>query len=112
MHSITSPCPATLQPAPHLCCRRGLLANIITILYYGAPLSTARDVVRTRNSASLYRPTCVMNLLNGALWVAYGIAVGDYWIYIPNGAGVVCATILLLLCAMYPATPLPRWVSR
>jgi hypothetical protein len=29
--------------------------------------------VRTRNSASIYRPTCIANLVNAALWVAYGI---------------------------------------
>lgn len=31
------------------------------------------QVVRSRNSASIYRPTCVANLVNAALWVAYGI---------------------------------------
>lgn len=31
------------------------------------------QVVRTRNSASIYRPTCIANLINAALWVAYGV---------------------------------------
>lgn len=31
------------------------------------------QVVRSRNSASIYRPTCIANLVNAALWVAYGI---------------------------------------
>jgi hypothetical protein len=31
------------------------------------------QVVRTRTSASIYRPTCIANLANAALWVAYGV---------------------------------------
>lgn len=37
--------------------------------------AASRDmqVVRLRNSASIYRPTCIANLVNAALWVAYGV---------------------------------------
>jgi hypothetical protein len=34
------------------------------------------QVVRTRNSASIYRPTCIANLVNAALWVTYGSVSG------------------------------------
>lgn len=36
-------------------------------------MSDARQVIRTRSSASIYRPTCLANLVNATLWVAYGI---------------------------------------
>ena len=42
-------------------------------LYYTAPLSTIAQVLRSRCSASLYWPLCLMNGINGALWAAYGV---------------------------------------
>jgi hypothetical protein len=42
-------------------------------LYYTAPLSTIAHVLRTRCSATLHWPLCLMNGVNGALWTAYGV---------------------------------------
>lgn len=65
-------------------------------VYYSAPLSTVYHVLRTRNAASLYWPLCLMNLVNGSLWTAYGIAVTDYFIWVPNGIGAVLAAFTLV----------------
>lgn len=59
------------------------------------------QVVRTRNSASIYRPTCIANLANAALWVAYGVAVSDPFIWVPNGIGGVLSVFLIALTIMY-----------
>jgi hypothetical protein len=48
------------------------VSNAITIAYYGAPLSTAYDIIKSRNSASIYPPLALTNLLNALLWTAYG----------------------------------------
>lgn len=59
------------------------------------------QVVRTRNSASIYRPTCIANLANAALWVAYGVAVSDPFIWVPNGVGGIVSVFLTSLTIMY-----------
>ena len=42
-------------------------------MYYGAPLSTMAEVIRTRNSASILLPLTLMNLINALLWTTYGV---------------------------------------
>ncbi|GBF91311.1 DNA-3-methyladenine glycosylase [Raphidocelis subcapitata] len=63
-------------------------------LYYTAPLTTILTVLRARDSASLNGPLSTMNVLNGALWFAYGMAIKDWFIALPNGIGaafnVIC----------------------
>lgn len=54
----------------HLC--RGTAGNVVTLIYYAAPLSTMAEVIRTRNSASILMPLCIMNMLNAGLWTTYG----------------------------------------
>jgi len=83
----------------------GFTANAILVLYYTAPLSTVLTVVRTRNTASIYWPLSLMNCLNGSLWFGYGLAIGDYFIWVPNAAGALFGGCLLLL---YLAMPSPK----
>ncbi|WIA32663.1 hypothetical protein OEZ86_003464 [Tetradesmus obliquus] len=80
----------------------GFTCNAITIAYYGAPLSSALVVVRSKDSSCIYLPTCIANLVNASLWVAYGIAVKDPFIWVPNGVGGVFAVLLILLCVIFP----------
>jgi hypothetical protein len=47
---------------------RGLSGNAISLVYYGAPLSTMAEVIKTRNSASILLPLTLMNLINALLW--------------------------------------------
>ncbi|GAX81004.1 hypothetical protein CEUSTIGMA_g8439.t1 [Chlamydomonas eustigma] len=46
----------------------GLSGNAISLVYYGAPLSTMAEVIKTRNSASILLPLTLMNLVNALLW--------------------------------------------
>jgi solute carrier family 50 protein (sugar transporter) len=62
------------------------------------------QVVRTRNSASIYRPTCIANLANAALWVAYGVAVHDPFIWVPNGVGGILSVFLISLTVIYTSS--------
>eukprot|EP00775_Hariotina_reticulata_P011424 gene11424-11570_t len=81
----------------------GFTCNIITICYYAAPLSSAVQVVRSRSSSSIYLPTCIANLVNAALWVAYGIAVHDPFVWVPNLIGGIFAVVLITLCCIFPS---------
>lgn len=66
----------------------GYTANAILLIYYAAPLSTILEVLRTKSSSTLHWPLVLMNTINGALWLAYGLAIHDYFIWVPNGVGV------------------------
>ncbi|KAF8054899.1 APY5 [Scenedesmus sp. PABB004] len=81
----------------------GFTCNAITIAYYGAPLSTVVQVIRSRSSASIYLPMCIANLVNTLLWIGYGFAVLDPFIYVPNAIGGVFAVVLCALCLIFPS---------
>ncbi|KAI8476873.1 MAG: sugar efflux transporter for intercellular exchange-domain-containing protein [Monoraphidium minutum] len=80
----------------------GSTAVGVLALYYTAPLTTVYKVVRMRDSASLNGPLCTMNVINGALWFAYGLAIRDYFIAMPNGVGAAFNVICIVLCLLFP----------
>jgi len=82
----------------------GFLCNFILVVYYSAPLSTLLTVVRTKSATTLHFPSCLMNLVNGTCWVAYGFAIKDYFILSPNAAGVVLSVVQIALIAIYRET--------
>ncbi|KAJ9525303.1 sugar efflux transporter for intercellular exchange-domain-containing protein [Haematococcus lacustris] len=82
----------------------GYQAVGVLLLYYSAPLSTLAEVLRTRSAASLHAPLSAMSCVNGSLWVAYGLAVGDAFIWAPNAVGAVFGALQLLLLAIFPRT--------
>ena len=79
----------------------GFTANGILLIYYGAPLSTIVSVIKTKSSRSLNLPLCVMQCVNGSLWLGYGIAVSDPFIYVPNGIGACTGALLCFLLFWY-----------
>jgi len=83
----------------------GLAVNANLIFFYGAPLSKIAVVIESKTSESIHIPFIVASLLNGTLWVCYGIAVSDYFISVPNGFGSLLGVIQLALCVVYPRHP-------
>ena len=79
----------------------GLVVNINLVVFYGAPLSTILHVVSTRNSASIHRRTMIMSMLNSFFWLAYGIALMDVIIFLPNACGFILGVVQLLLCVIF-----------
>ena len=61
------------------------------------------SVVRTRSSASLNLPLSVMNVINGTLWLVYGLAITDLFIAVPNGVGAALGVVYCLLLWAYPS---------
>lgn len=53
-------------------------------VYYVLPLSTVATVLKDRDSSSLYWPLSLMNVINGCLWFAYGLAITDFFILLPK----------------------------
>ncbi len=74
----------------------------ILLIYYAAPLSVLAKVLSTKSSASLHWPLSVMSCVNGALWVSYGLAVDDVFIYGPNAVGATLGLVQLALVGIFP----------
>jgi len=83
----------------------GIATNIILVFFYGAPLSTIFTVLKTKSSATIHIPTALTNTLNGVFWAAFGIAVFDLFIAVPNGLGAILGGIQILLCLVFPRKP-------
>lgn len=83
----------------------GITVNANLVFFYGAPLSTIFKVMKTRSSASIHIPTMITNTLNGIFWTAFGIAVFDWFIAVPNGLGALLGGIQFVLCIFFPRKP-------
>ena len=84
----------------------GILVNMNLVFFYGAPLSTILQVLKTRNSASIHIRTMITNTANGSFWMAYGFAILDPFIYVPNGLGALLGVIQIFLCMTFPRIPI------
>jgi solute carrier family 50 protein (sugar transporter) len=80
----------------------GILVNVNLLFFYGAPLSTIFTVLKTRNSASIHIRTMITNTLNGAFWSAYGLAVNDPYVYVPNALGAALGVVQMALVLVVP----------
>ncbi|CAB9515828.1 Bidirectional sugar transporter SWEET2a [Seminavis robusta] len=80
----------------------GGASNLNLLFFYGAPLSTIATVLRTRNTASIHFLTMVTNTANGCFWAAYGFAIMDFLIFVPNGLGALLGFVQLALYVTFP----------
>ena len=78
------------------------LVNVNLVFFYGAPLSTIYTVLRQKNSSSIHIPTMATNTLNGVFWTAYGFAIFNLFIAIPNGLGTLFGVVQIFLCIIFP----------
>eukprot|EP01083_Nonionella_stella_P236096 829506_1 len=78
------------------------LVNLNLVFFYGGPLSTIYSVLRERNTSSIHILTMITNTLNAIFWTAYGFAIQDYFIAIPNGIGAIFGGIQIFLCITFP----------
>jgi solute carrier family 50 protein (sugar transporter) len=80
----------------------GIVANVNTFFFYGAPLSTIVSVLKSRDSCSIHRRTMITNTANAVFWTAFGIGIMDWIIVIPNGLGSILGFIQIFLCLVIP----------
>ena len=83
----------------------GVCVNVNLLFFYGAPLFSIAKVLKERNSASIYIWTMVTNTANGCFWTAYGFAVQDPFIYVPNGLGALLGFAQVILVVLFPRKP-------
>ncbi|KAG2760413.1 hypothetical protein JG687_00012643 [Phytophthora cactorum] len=79
----------------------GLICISVNICLYASPLDTMKRVVQTKSAASLPISLCTVNLMNGLLWVAFGITEGDYFVLTPNAIGSVLSAAQVALYFTY-----------
>ncbi|KAG4097547.1 hypothetical protein H8356DRAFT_1308824 [Neocallimastix lanati (nom. inval.)] len=80
----------------------GIIGIIILCGVYVSPLTTVFEVIKTKNSNSINFLTTVALTLNGAFWLTYGLFFNDFYIWFPNGLGVISALLQFLLFFIYP----------
>jgi solute carrier family 50 protein (sugar transporter) len=80
----------------------GCLVNLNLVFFYGAPLSTTYTVLSDKKSDSIHIPTMITNTLSASFWTAYGLAVEDPFIYVPNGLGALLGVVQIILCVLFP----------
>lgn len=79
----------------------GLITNINSIFFYGAPLSTIVTVMKEKNSSSIHRMTLLTYLLSSSFWTIYGIAILDMMIAVPSMIALFLSLIQLILCLVF-----------
>ena len=82
----------------------GIIANINTCAFYGAPLSTIYTVIKQKDSSSIHRPTMIMNTSNAVFWAAFGIGVMDWIIVVPGSIGAILGFIQIFLRLVVPSS--------
>lgn len=80
----------------------GILVNCNLVIFLSSPLSSIVKVIRTKNSISIHIPTCILCILNSSFWVAYGIAIFDPFVIVPNLLGLIMGIIQAALICLYP----------
>ena len=82
----------------------GIITNINTCMFYGAPLSTIYTVIKQRDSSSIHRPTMILNTSNAVFWAAFGFGVRDWIIVIPGSIGAMLGFIQIFLRLVVPSS--------
>lgn len=86
----------------------GCVVNANLVVFYAAPLSTIWAVLQTRSASTIHIPTMLTNTANGTFWMAYGIAVFDLIIVVPNALGAILGAVQIVLCVVFPRTQQPQ----
>jgi solute carrier family 50 protein (sugar transporter) len=81
-------------PAAKISSALGLFASGLFILLSGSPLSTIKAVFSTRNSGSILGSLTIAQVVNTALWSAYGLAVKNRFVWGPNIVVRACVCLV------------------
>jgi len=80
----------------------GLIASVATVIMFGSPLASLRNVVQKQSTESLSLPLCFANLVVPLEWVLYGILINDKFVQVPNFLGAILGFIQVSLFYKYP----------
>jgi len=81
----------------------GYICVFQTLVYFSAPLSFIKEVVRLGDASSIYPPSIVANTANCSMWLVYGfVAIKDPMVWGPNLFGLVLQVVNTFLVIWYP----------
>ena len=79
----------------------GMAVNFNLLVFYAAPLSTIWTVLKMRSAATIHVPTMLTNTFNGCFWGAYGVAIFDWFIAVPNVLGAMLGAVQIVLYVLF-----------
>ncbi len=81
----------------------GWMCLVQTLAYYVAPLTALKNVIKNKDSSSIYPPSVIANTVNCIMWAIYGVvAVHDPVVYAPNFVGLGLQVVSASLLFFYP----------
>ena len=85
----------------------GSFCCICSLVFYAAPLSNVKEIIRKKDSASLYAPAIFINLISCILWFFYGLyGIFQKIVWVPNCIGIAVCIFELYICWYYPPQPI------
>lgn len=75
----------------------GLFGSFTCTLLFASPLSTAYQVIKTRDASTIYAPLTIAQVVNCVSWTVYGFVINNAWVFVPNGTGTTFGLIQLSL---------------
>ncbi|XP_033761417.1 sugar transporter SWEET1-like [Pecten maximus] len=81
----------------------GSFCVLMSIVAYGAPLASLKDVVRTRSTECMSFPVVFANFVVAIEWFVYGITIKDINVQCSNFLGAVLCFVQLGLFLKYPS---------
>ena len=79
----------------------GSLTVSLLLLFYVSPLPTMYDAFLRKNAERIHAPMALATLCNAALWLIYGLSMGDWHMYVPQGVGVTLAATQLVMVGVW-----------
>lgn len=101
IYTILAALGATNQTRSQAATVLGWATIATSLVQFAAPLATVKKVIRTKSSASLPFTMCLLNIINGAMWVVYAAIVSDMFVMSPNIVSVALGVVQVTLWVMY-----------
>ncbi|ORX46389.1 hypothetical protein BCR36DRAFT_331754 [Piromyces finnis] len=79
----------------------GIVCIIVLCAMYVSPLTSMKEVIKSKNSSSINTLMTIASFINGFLWLVYGIFFNDFYVWFPNGLGVVSALLQIFLIVIF-----------
>ncbi|XP_033115688.1 sugar transporter SWEET1-like [Anneissia japonica] len=83
--------------------RLGLICSTTSVVTYGSPLASVRQVIKTKSTESMAFPLCLANFLVAIQWLYYGHLVMDIYLQVPNFFGSLLGLFQLAFFVVYPS---------
>ncbi|KAM3704756.1 hypothetical protein ACB098_03G029300 [Castanea mollissima] len=79
----------------------GFLCAGLNIVMYASPLAAMKTVVTTKSVEYMPFLLSFFSFLNGGIWTFYAVLVKDFFLGVPNGAGLLLGAAQLVLYFIY-----------